>query len=72
MEEFMVFLVFIHPIFLFSDPRRSNYFGPKAHGPGNRARQSLSCGQGPDLVRIFGAPRPAVAVLGLTCALLLA
>lgn len=26
-------LVFRHPLFLFSDSRKSNYLGPKAHGP---------------------------------------
>lgn len=31
-----MFSVFIQPVFLFSDSRKSNYFGPKARGPGNR------------------------------------
>lgn len=33
----MVFSVFIQPIFLFSDSRKSNYFGPKACSPGSWA-----------------------------------
>lgn len=33
----MVFSVFTQPVFLFSDSRKSNYFGPKAHSPGSRA-----------------------------------
>lgn len=32
-----MFSVFIQPVFLFSDSRKSNYLGPKARGPGNRA-----------------------------------
>lgn len=29
----MVFSVFTQPVFLFSDSRKNNYFGPKALGP---------------------------------------
>lgn len=31
-----MFSVFVQPVFLFSDSRNINYFGPKAHGPENR------------------------------------
>lgn len=68
----MVFLVFTHPVFLFSDARKSNYFGPKAHGPGNPARQSLSCGRGQPWSGYLGLPGQQSQSFGLTPALLLA
>lgn len=46
----MVFSVFTQPVFLFSDSRKSNYFGPKAHSPGSRAGRAeawSSRGRGP-------------------------
>lgn len=40
----MVFSVFTQPVFLFSDSRKSNYFGPKAHSPGSRAGRAEAWG----------------------------
>lgn len=67
----MVFLVFTHSIFFFSDARKSNYFGPKAHGLGSHARQSLSYGQGQPWSGYLG-PGQQWWSFGLTPALLLA
>lgn len=58
-----MFSVFRQPVFLFSDSRKSNYLGPKARGPGNRAGWGWGA-RAPGLrrapARVCGAP-PAPA-----------
>lgn len=56
-----MFSVFLQPVFLFSDSRNINYFGPKAHGPENRAEGwdwSPRAEAGPGQVRREPPPPP--------------
>lgn len=60
----MVFSVFIQPIFLFSNSRKSNYFGPKAHSLGSWAGRARAVVLRPGPARLCGAQgsQPAVVL----------
>lgn len=55
----MVFSVFIYPILLFSDSRKSNYFGPKAHRPRSWVGRAKVGGQGLALAGSVGPGAPS-------------
>lgn len=56
-----MFSVFIQPIFFFSNSRKSNYFGPKAHSPGSWAGRARAMGLRPGPPGAQGS-QPAVVV----------